>query len=130
MICPNLCSPFVFIQNYSAFLVWLHFSPLDRLISSIPLALRPHDQLGIIRDLIIERLPMPNYQILKFLIEFLHLVSTYSDVNQMTTTNLSLVFGSNLIWSDDPSMNNLANYALINSLTEILIARYTELFFK
>lgn len=92
--------------------------------------MRPHDQLEIIRDLIIERLPTANYQILKFLIEFLHLISTYSDVNQMTTTNLALIFGSNLIWSEDSTMNNLTNYALINSLTEILIGRYTELFFK
>ena len=96
----------------------------------VPLALRPHDQLEIIRDLIIERLPSPNYHILKFLIEFLNLISTYADVNHMTTANLAMIFGSNLIWSEDPTMNSLASYALINSLTEILIARYTELFFK
>ena len=48
----------------------------------------------------------------------------------MTTTSLSLVFGSNLIWSEDDQMNTLANYALINPLIETLIARYTELFLK
>ena len=38
------------------------------------LALRRHNQLDIIRDLIIERLPAENYQILKYIIEFLNLV--------------------------------------------------------
>jgi hypothetical protein len=48
----------------------------------------------------------------------------------MTTTNLSFVFGSNLAWSDDADMNTLPNISLINTFTEILIARYTELFLK
>ena len=48
----------------------------------------------------------------------------------MTTTNLSIVFGPNLAWSDDAHMDTLANISLINTFTEILIARYTELFLK
>ncbi|CAF4058103.1 unnamed protein product, partial [Adineta steineri] len=57
-------------------------------------------------------------------------VSIYSDTNLMTTTNLSLVFGPILAWSDDAQMNTLVNITLINTFTEILIARYTELFLK
>ena len=57
-------------------------------------------------------------------------VSVYSETNLMTTTSLSLVFGSNLAWSEDDQMNTLVNYSLINQLTETLIARYTELFLK
>jgi hypothetical protein len=48
----------------------------------------------------------------------------------MTTTNLSIVFGPNLAWSDDVQMNTLANISLINIFTEILITRYTEIFLK
>ncbi len=48
----------------------------------------------------------------------------------MTTTNLSIVFGSNLAWSDDVGMNTLVNITLINTFTEILITRYTEIFLK
>lgn len=57
-------------------------------------------------------------------------VASYSNTNLMTTTNLSIVFGPNLTWSEDAQMNTLANYSLINTFTEILIARYTELFLK
>lgn len=38
------------------------------------LALRPQHQVKVIRDLIIEKLPTPNYIVLKYLIEFLNLV--------------------------------------------------------
>jgi len=57
-------------------------------------------------------------------------VANYSDTNLMTTSNLSIVFGPNLAWSEDEQMNTLANYSLINTFTEILIGRYTELFLK
>jgi hypothetical protein len=57
-------------------------------------------------------------------------VANYSDTNLMTTSNLSIVFGPNLAWSEDVQINTLMNYSLINTFTEILIARYTELFLK
>jgi len=92
--------------------------------------LKRSDQIDVIRDLIIEKLPTQNYNVLKYLIEFLNLVANYSDTNLMTTSNLSIVFGPNLAWSEDDQMNTLANYSLINTFTEILISRYTELFLK
>ncbi|CAF0806247.1 unnamed protein product [Rotaria sordida] len=92
--------------------------------------LKRPDQIDVIRDLIIEKLPTQNYNVLKYLIEFLNLVANYSNTNLMTTTNLSIVFGPNLSWSEDVQMNSLASYSLINTFTEILIARYTELFLK
>jgi len=113
------------------------------------LALKRPDQIDVIRDLIIEKLPVQNYNVLKYVIEFLNLVNSihsklfyldeivvclqvanYSDTNLMTTSNLSVVFGPNLAWSEDDQMNTLAHYSLINMFTEILIARYTELFLK
>ncbi|CAF0885266.1 unnamed protein product [Rotaria sp. Silwood1] len=93
-------------------------------------ALKRHNQINVIRDLIIEKLPTENYHILKYLIEFLNLISVYCDTNLMTTKNLAIVFGPNLAWSDDVQMNTLTNISLINTFTEILIARYTELFLK
>ena len=41
------------------------------------LALKPHRQVDIIRDLIIEKLPTQNYNVLKYLIEFLNLVRLF-----------------------------------------------------
>lgn len=48
----------------------------------------------------------------------------------MTTSNLSIVFGPNLAWSEDDQSNTLTNYSHMNTFTEILISRYTELFLK
>ncbi|CAF0863435.1 unnamed protein product [Adineta ricciae] len=92
--------------------------------------LKRQHQIAVIQDLIIQKLPQQNYNVLKYLIEFLNLVSIYSDTNLMTTTNLSIVFGPNLAWSDDMQMNTLANISSINAVTETLIAHYTELFLK
>ncbi|CAF0938787.1 unnamed protein product [Rotaria sordida] len=92
--------------------------------------LKRHNQVDVIRDLLAEKLPSQNYDVLKYLIEFLYLISIYCDTNLMTTKNLSIVFGPNLVWSDDVQMNTLANISLINTFTEILIARYTDLFLR
>jgi len=43
--------------------------------------LKRSDQIDVIRDLIIEKLPTQNYIVLKYLIEFLNLVANYSDTN-------------------------------------------------
>jgi hypothetical protein len=48
------------------------------IIDVLYLALKRHSQIVIIRDIIIEKLPIENYNILKYLIEFLNLVKTYS----------------------------------------------------
>jgi hypothetical protein len=48
----------------------------------------------------------------------------------MTPTNLSVVFGPNLAWSNNVQMNNFANVSLINTFVEILITRYAEIFLK
>ncbi|CAF4675729.1 unnamed protein product, partial [Rotaria socialis] len=73
-------------------------------------ALKRPDQVDIIRDLIVEKLPTQNYNVLKYLIEFLNLASNYSNTNLMTTSNLAIVFGPNLAWAEDVQMNSLANY--------------------
>ncbi|CAF1011627.1 unnamed protein product [Didymodactylos carnosus] len=93
-------------------------------------ALNRPNQVEIIRDLIIEKLPEHNYRILKYIIEFLNLISSYSDTNLMTASNLSIVFGPNLAWSQNSIDNTLVNMSFINTFTEILISRYTELFLK
>jgi len=48
----------------------------------------------------------------------------------MSASNLSIVFGPNLAWSDDVQLTTLSNITLINTFTEILITRYTEIFLK
>jgi hypothetical protein len=47
---------------------------LELKINSLYLALKRHNQINVIRDLLMEKLPIENYNILKYLIEFLNLV--------------------------------------------------------
>ena len=51
----------------------MHTSVFDER-TRLHLALRRPDQVDVIRDLIIEKLPPQNYNVLKYLIEFLNLV--------------------------------------------------------
>lgn len=45
-----------------------------------------------------ERLPKPNYRVLKFLVDFLFQVAAQSHVNKMTAENLACVFGPTLLF--------------------------------
>lgn len=92
--------------------------------------MRRPEQIELIRALMLEKLAPENYFLLKYLMEFLNLISTYSETNKMTTKRLSSAFGSNLAWSEDATMNNLKNFHAIDKVTEILILRYTEIFLK
>ena len=101
------------------------------------------------RDLVIKKLPDQNYVVLKFLVEFLSLVSDYlyiyrwnpnlfqhlllfqvidrCDMNKMTAANLAVVFGPNLIWSSDRSMS-LTSIGPINTFTEYLLSNLHQIF--
>ena len=75
-------------------------------------------RLNYCQDLVIKKLPDQNYVVLKYLMEFLCLVTDrfavrtargvwYSllifrcDMNKMTAANLAVVFGPNLAWPND-----------------------------
>ena len=55
-------------------------------------------------------------------------VASYSSVNKMTTTNLAIVFGPNLMWSK--SQASLTSLGYVNACAEYLITAYNELFVK
>jgi len=94
----------------------IHFSNLPR-----------ESKLMYVQDLVIKKLPDQNYVVLKFLIEFLSLVVDRQDMNKMTAANLSVVFGPNLVWSQDMSMS-LGSIGPINSFTEFMIVNQTHIF--
>ena len=75
----------------------------------------------------LSRLPQQNYSVLKFLIEFLSLVIDRSCLNKMTSSNLAVVFGPNLTWSNDQSLS-LNNIGPINSFTDYLLSNQDEIF--
>lgn len=102
----------------------------------------------MVKSLILERLPEDNYILLKYLAQFLAKVcfrfnhffpSRYnfnilpfqvqdrSDLNKMTSFNLAVVFGPNLVWSQNQQMS-LSSIGPINALTEHILSHYSEIF--
>ncbi|GES99991.1 GTPase-activating protein BEM2/IPL2 [Rhizophagus clarus] len=80
------------------------------------------EKLYAIKDLLY-RLPKPNYELLKRLIEHLERVTDYEETNHMYASNLAIVFGPNLLKSIEfyKSMGNLGHHS---SIVKSLILQY------
>ncbi|XP_020865463.1 rho GTPase-activating protein 1 isoform X2 [Phascolarctos cinereus] len=76
---------------------------------------------------VLQTLPEENYQVLRFLTAFLAQISSYSDQNKMTNTNLAVVFGPNLLWAKDAAIT-LKAINPINTFTKFLLDHQAELF--
>jgi len=109
----ELSHPILTYQLYDSV---LHFSNLTK-----------ESRLHYCRDLIIKKLPDQNYVVLKFLVEFLSLVVDRCDMNKMTAANLAVVFGPNLVWSNDKSMS-LTAIGPINGFTEFILTNMHNIF--
>lgn len=79
--------------------------------------------------LLLERLPDENYEVLKYIVEFLAKVIDRSDLNKMTSSNLAIVFGPNLLWSrrEQASLNSITH---INQFAEYIFRHHHLLFSK
>jgi Rho GTPase-activating protein 1 len=89
----------------------------------------PHDQRVAVCSQMICSLPDLNYSVAKFLFEFLTKVTLYEEENKMNSTNLSIVFGPNLLWSQsEVGTLNLMNE--INRFTMLIIDHYSDIFVK
>lgn len=84
-------------------------------------------RLSYTQEMVNNRLPEHNFTVLKFLMEFLSLVIERSCLNKMTASNLSIVFGPNLVWSSDEALS-LLHIGPINQLTEFIIVHQQEIF--
>ncbi|KAJ0184051.1 hypothetical protein K1T71_000474 [Dendrolimus kikuchii] len=80
-----------------------------------------------VKILILERLPMDNYILLKYLMKFLWKVQDRSCLNKMTSSNLAVVFGPNLAWPPNGQMS-LQAIAPINSFTDFLLVNHESIF--
>ncbi|RIA95407.1 hypothetical protein C1645_802989 [Glomus cerebriforme] len=80
------------------------------------------EKLYAIKDLLY-KLPIPNYELLKRLIEHLERVTDFEEINHMYANNLAIVFGPNLLKTRDfaRSMSNLGHH---NSIVRSLILQY------
>jgi hypothetical protein len=78
---------------------------------------------------LVNSLPMDNKVVLNFLIDFIGRVSAHSQQNFMTISNMSTVFGPNLLrGKSDSAAEIMGHTASILSAIEIIIARRDEIF--
>ncbi|XP_065838140.1 rho GTPase-activating protein 1-like [Oscarella lobularis] len=87
----------------------------------------PSSERAVAAKKLLAALPRQNYVVLKYLVAFLVEVAGHSDENKMTASNLSIVFGPNLIWSTNEAAS-LAAMAHINTITLVLIDNYAQIF--
>jgi len=80
-------------------------------------------------QLITTRLPEENYCVLKFIMTFLVEVASQSLMNKMTSSNLSIVFGPNLLWPQGAPAN-LSAMQHINNFTLLLLDHYDDIFVR
>lgn len=78
------------------------------------------------RRMLTEELPHDNYQVLKYILDLLVEVAAHSEKNRMTTQNLAIVFGPNLIWPKGQA--TLSSMGYCNNFTLLLLDHYDELF--
>ncbi|XP_028033805.1 rho GTPase-activating protein 8 [Bombyx mandarina] len=80
-----------------------------------------------VKILILERLPIENYKLLKYLFQFLWKVKDRSCLNKMTCSNLAVVFGPNLAWPPSGQMS-LQAIAPINAFTDFTLENQESIF--
>ncbi|NWU79825.1 3BP1 protein, partial [Onychorhynchus coronatus] len=78
------------------------------------------------------RLPQESYNNLRYLIKFLAKLAEHQEVNKMTPSNIAIVLGPNLLWSQqstgDPMQLDLASVSSIQGVVEALIQNVDTLF--
>ncbi|NWZ62565.1 3BP1 protein, partial [Acrocephalus arundinaceus] len=78
------------------------------------------------------RLPQDSYNNLRYLIKFLAKLAEHQEVNKMTPSNIAIVLGPNLLWSQqstgDPMQLDLASVSSIQTVVEALIQNVDTLF--
>nr|CAD7593046.1 unnamed protein product [Timema genevievae] len=80
-----------------------------------------------VKILILEKLPEDNYRVLKYIVQFLSKVMDRSDLNKMTSSNLSVVFGPNLVWAQTGQLS-LSAIGPINMFTDFVLTHQDQIF--
>jgi len=77
-----------------------------------------------------EHLPRENYKNIQYLFKFLNLVTTYSEQNKMTASNLAIVITPNVLWEPEAVHDpmDVGIGARLAAVVEMVIAQYQWLF--
>jgi hypothetical protein len=74
------------------------------------------------------RMPIPNLEILKYLIKHLVRVAQYNYVNKMEASALAIVFGPTLMKPERETMDMMMNMGIQNALIELFILHHEHFF--
>uniref|UniRef100_A0AAG5DB64 Rho-GAP domain-containing protein n=2 Tax=Anopheles atroparvus TaxID=41427 RepID=A0AAG5DB64_ANOAO len=81
-----------------------------------------------VKQLLRERLPEENYELFKYVVEFLGKIMERKDFNKMTSSNLAIVFGPNLIWPKQEQMS-LDEIGPINAFIDYVLQHQDDIYF-
>ncbi|KAI9587476.1 rho GTPase-activating protein 68F isoform X2 [Glossina fuscipes] len=80
-----------------------------------------------VTQLIREKLPEENYELFKYIVEFLVRVMECEDLNKMTSSNLAIVFGPNFLWSGK-NTTSLDEIAPINAFVDFVLQNHKDIY--
>lgn len=75
-----------------------------------------------------EKLPIENYELFKYLNEFLVKVEECKDLNKMTSLNLAIVFGPNLVRAKHDQMS-MQEVGPINAFIDFVLQNHRDIYF-
>lgn len=79
-----------------------------------------------VKQILREKLPEANYELFKYLVEFLVKVMECEDLNKMTSSNLAIVFGPNLLWSNITM--SLEEVSPINAFIDFVLQNHKDIY--
>ncbi|KAI4877906.1 hypothetical protein NFI96_017400 [Prochilodus magdalenae] len=101
-----------------------------RLHKDFIMAVKSDDQNYRVRAVhaLVHKLPEKNKEMLDILIKHLFVVSTHSQKNLMTVSNLGVIFGPTLMRAQEETVAAMMNIKFQNIVVEILIENYEKIF--
>lgn len=81
-----------------------------------------------VKQMLREKLPIENYELFKYLVEFLVKVEECKDLNKMTSSNLSIVFGPNLVWAKDNQMS-MEEIGPVTAFVDFVLQNHRDIYF-
>ncbi|KAL5019118.1 hypothetical protein ScPMuIL_004840 [Solemya velum] len=70
----------------------------------------------------VEKLPRPHYNNFRYLIKFLAKLTEKSDINKMSASNIGIVIGPNLLWSEGDNGPNMLTSGTVSSIVELFVS--------
>ncbi|XP_064595401.1 rho GTPase-activating protein 44-like isoform X4 [Liolophura sinensis] len=71
---------------------------------------------------VLRDLPPDNYNNFRYLVKFLALLAEKSDVNKMTPSNIAIVIGPNLLWSQGELGPNMLTTGMTSAIVELIVS--------